>query len=110
MCIVFLMYIYCCSLALVCKRHQNIIRALLMNYLCLFEREAIEYWLRFSSPEVVFYHAWITTYSRCIMRDRRCENLEYQRREGESVLKKACDTCASTSSSSLSSHRLTVCF
>ena len=71
-------------------------------FLCICEAMVIEDWLRFCSPEVVFYRARITTCSRCILGDRRLENLEHRRRGGESVLRKACDTRASTSSSSLS--------
>ena len=46
-----------------------------------------------------------TVVSRCILGNGRRENLEHRRRGDESVLRKACDTRASTSSSSLSSHR-----
>ena len=66
-------------------------------FLCICEAMVIEDWLRFSSPEVVFYRARITTCSRCILRDSRRKNLEHRRRGGESVLRKACDTRASTS-------------
>ena len=66
-------------------------------FLCICEAMVIEDWLRFSSPEVIFYRARIITFNRCILGDRRRENLEHRRRGGESVLRKACDTCASTS-------------
>ena len=56
---------------------KNILRAVLVNYLCLFEREVIEYWLRFSSPEVIFYRARITIRCRYILGDRRRKNLQY---------------------------------
>ena len=49
-------YTWSCYLVIDTK---NILRAVLVNYLCLFEREVIEEWLRFSSPKVVFYRAQI---------------------------------------------------
>ena len=71
-------------------------------FLCICEAMVIENWLRFSSPEVVFYRARITTCSRCILGDRRRRILEHRRRGGESVLRKACDTRASTSRQTIS--------
>ena len=66
-------------------------------FLCICEAMVIENWLRFSSPEVVFYRARITTCSRCIMGDSRRRNIEHRLRGGESILRKAYYTRASTS-------------
>ena len=45
----------------------------------------------------IFILLKFTTVSRCILGNERCENLEHRQRGGESILRKACDTCASTS-------------
>ena len=93
-------YRWSCSLV---RDTKNNIRAFFVYYLCLFVREVIDDWFRFSSPEVIFYRARIISCSRCILGDRRRRNLEHRRREGESVLRKACDTRASTSGQTISS-------
>ena len=94
------------------KTHTHSCMSVLL--LCICEAKVIEDWLRFSSPEVVFYRVRITTCSRCILGDRRRKNLKHRRRGGDSVLRKACDTCASTSCqttlSSSSSQRISVCY
>ena len=57
----------------------------------------IEIGLNSSSPVVVFFMVLkFITVSRCILGNGRRGNLEHRRRGGESVLRKACDTRAST--------------